>query len=1620
MKKRFKKILCMMLAITMIYAVVFSAPIAVTAADTQSKPTVEIVSFTRGSQTNLRSSELLEARITGYDGNVQNLTYEWINGLGTYLYVYNSHNMYYINNTAGEVEIYNSAKDVDALGNMGDRSFDKSYKEVGFRYAAVYGAYSTGWLSQPLVGTVTVNVYDENDTLLCSDSHTGRSGSWGSTTGFTKYSISDDLDDVTIGLFEGDERNVKDLLGESAILHITCVESNVNKGTIKSGTDHIKLTQPDDYYIKGVSAGPTYDTQGNIIKDAEVELTIQKKNCKFHNNTSGTATTSVFVFKKPTTSTTAYTLTLDNLDVRCDYYIDGIKGKDVLNDKGERVAVVFENLTPNTQYMVEVEAEFYDEKYKQNRYTYAYVYDTTKPIYTGTVEAYLNGTYDSATHTVIGGEKVDVSDVTPYSGLCAIKVDGGAPVVLEHKEKGVYSNILDDGTYNIYYYDPQTKETVLVDDQILTMQQSDRTRYIFYNTVHYYDGTEELKDELYVTNTSVNVWDETPVKEGHVFVGWEAVWVDENNVEQRRMVNENDILTSNISTPYALYAVWEEGIDVKVNFTIKHKTKNDGVYADADKDDITFDLMSRPVGSTSNYADVIEAYVVSDHNIGYVSDDYEYTYNSDKEISYFDSKSPVLTNVRAGQDYSVEVAKTHYEIESVNQVVDETTGDVTLDVVLKYDPKNANLEFTVKFNEEQISLLEKYPEYKPTAVNVKVLTWYSSGHKEIPANVWEHISQHHDTFVTLTFAEDSYEATGTYPVWMHNSGGDEYYYYRIKVVSYVLPDGRIIASDDKEGYENIEYITEDDRYHAVVTVTDGDVPSKNTTLEGAHFNTENGDQKGAIEAVINIHTYDIRFEPDGGKFSDNTSVPKTITEQIEVPELSPFTPTKDGGYIFEGWYLVENGEITDKTVNSGDTLTSNITLRAKWRKPLVVEGVISVAGYYHLNDDENEIRIINEPDRTKTVTVYLQKILPNGYAQTVSTQTIDIDYSDLMVLDSDEPVGLGEYSFTTVPDDGSVYRIYIHNPNYTVKYQNEDESLDPAKKIDYDNYYHLENEGEKNHFMAEFGTQDVNKANVNAYLEFTPHEFDLNYLVNASQINEGYRPVGAEVLVHYMDLYDNPANPQSWTVISQMTTEQGYIGNDTEIDADGISDIHSYPVWQNLADGHSLYDYSVSLDGFTILRNGNSEDIEFNPSTAPFYVSYNGSARLDTITGKPTTDPLTINLIPRRYAVEFDLGVEADELSTITNFDQYKVAEGYYETTHIWSFDTDISKAKPQRSGYRFMGWYYEEEPYESTIIDASVAQDIVLTAKWEEIDRYKVTFHANNEYIGYDVFRTYYPSDVVTPDGDFALNTDNTISQFYEIPQFTYETHNNFVFKGWYVDTDSDSKPDTPINFGEDKFPKATDIYAMWIEAEDVAQAADDKKITLNNGFYPGFDLMGVQIRTAIKDEIDHVGTVGAGLRYVTVLNNDTYNQINMLDSRNTNGAEYGYALAKRATAEKYSNGDPYHEIQYKGSNVNGVNTNKSHVYVSNLRCSGVPDHFESDGYRLYTGVITYNNADESLVAQAKAQEIIARSYIRYYDANGLLRTHYNNYIKGNGEHGIYSGCSASYDATYAMLNQK
>ena len=229
-----KKIISVLLSVLMI----FSTASVAFGADSNNI-SVEIISFMRGSQTNLRSSELLEAHVEGYGGNVRELTYKWKSTLGTYVYAYNSHNMYNINNTDGEIEIHNTDKSLKGLSNMVGRTYNKSFTGKGYAWASVYGA-SIG--NSSLQGTLTVEVYDENGNLLCSDSHTG-TGSGNKRQGFVYYNLDSDMDNVVLGLFEGDKRNVKDLLGESAVVHITCVESQVDSGKIISGSEHIKLTK---------------------------------------------------------------------------------------------------------------------------------------------------------------------------------------------------------------------------------------------------------------------------------------------------------------------------------------------------------------------------------------------------------------------------------------------------------------------------------------------------------------------------------------------------------------------------------------------------------------------------------------------------------------------------------------------------------------------------------------------------------------------------------------------------------------------------------------------------------------------------------------------------------------------------------------------------------------------------------------------------------------------------------------------------------------------------------------------------------------------------------------------------------------------------------------------------------------------------------------------------------------------------------------------------------------------------------------------------------------------------------------------------------------------------------
>jgi uncharacterized repeat protein (TIGR02543 family) len=278
------------------------------------------------------------------------------------------------------------------------------------------------------------------------------------------------------------------------------------------------------------------------------------------------------------------------------------------------------------------------------------------------------------------------------------------------------------------------------------------------------------------------------------------------------------------------------------------------------------------------------------------------------------------------------------------------------------------------------------------------------------------------------------------------------------------------------------------------------------------------------------------------------------------------------------------------------------------------------------------------------------------------------------------------------------------------------------------------------------------------------------------------------------------------------------------------------------------------------------------------------------------------------------------------------------------------------------------------------------------------IIFHSNNPAVKNDVFRTFSIGNKNLE--TLTLNEDCTITPFYDIPEMEYAEHNNYIFKGWYLDKDN-SNDSNPINW-DMQYTEDTDIYAHWIHVGSVDKDIADENNTTS---YHEFDIYGVQHRKAEFDEIPHYGEADHGLRFVAVLSENVYNQINKINTANYSGVEYGFVMAKKATAEKYWDNTDNYTLQYKSSNTNGVDTSTTFKYVNNAKTSGVPDHKNYTTYRLYTVVITYKSTS-STFEKVCAEYMIVRPYIKYTDANDLERVYYNNCTKTENIFGGYYAC--------------
>ena len=1157
MKVTTQKFLSMFLALIMIIGMV---PVSVFAAGTT--PKVTIVSFMRGEQSDLRSSELLEARVEGYDGNVRELTYKWKSTLGTYIYVYNSHNMYGINNTDGEIEIHNTDKSLSGLSNMVGRTYNKEFSGVGYAWAAVYGAGLKA--STSLVGVLTVEVYDKNGNLLCSDSHEGKYTNK-KNSGFVTYNLDKDMDNVVIGLFEGDKRNVLDLLGESAVVHITCVESFVDNGKIISGSDHIELTKESgDYYIKGTVAGTSTDTTG----DAQVELDISKGNCKFHNESSGDAITTVFVFKKPATDTTTTTLTLTgNLDDRCDYFIGGVEGV-----KQADGTILFTGLTPNTSYTVEVRGEYKDNE-GNTKYAYAYVYDTTKPVYQATVYTYLDGVL--ADIADIHGE-----DVNLY--LYEDK-ENAEYISLGRTNKGTYTAAVTNGIYFPWHIEAGDHYHQAREYKLIIENANGELSLHHYSVTYDTNGGnfkpgEEVTKEVYSSMTAVNAIENVPVREGYAFAGWEY----EGNT-----YTSGAEVTSSISAPIVLKAKWEKEVNVTINVTVDHKVDG-GFDSNPDKDELVVDFLEMKAGSPALVETGDKIFFSKDGQTDENGNEKSYAYNADvagSEIlaTRYTATAPTYTGLLESSSFGVSFNKSGYDA-----VVDKTqdeNGNWTININLTYNPDDFDLEFSVRMADDVPT--ELYPD----AVIVKVACWNTE------KNEWVIITQQRTTEntvrpgVRVDIDPVTGEGFGSYPVWKHDADNNPYG-YRAVVTGFVYGDSTVVVPTEKAHVKDDNTVIvayTDGNYTATMgDVADGKKYS--TSLNGAYYDGATDGQKGTLDGAISVEKYDVTFDTQGGTVNGKDK--DIAVGQYYIPSFDGYVPTMEY-HKFLGWYLDEECTIS---ANEGVLLTEDITLYAEWDK--VLTGTLIVDGY--LDSDHR----VNDSDRATHALIELEEITPDG-TYNIAGQTVEIDWSNNQHFSNPAP-----YKFTGLDPD-KTYRIDVYLMNYEAAYQNSTTVINGNGDI-HDDYNSTD-------FTAVYTDESRWETFVNTYLHFEPESYMQNVEVDASLIGEAFRPENA--LVEYFGKELGTDN--DYSIIIQHKAEPYGVVVDIDTVTGKNDESYGEEVWKKNFNGN-LYDYQANL---TKLEG--KEVTEW-----PVIVVYGDSVRWSPYNQAPT-DNLKVTLIPMWYNVTY-------------------------------------------------------------------------------------------------------------------------------------------------------------------------------------------------------------------------------------------------------------------------------------------------------------------------------------------------------------------------------------------------
>ncbi|MBQ1551084.1 MAG: InlB B-repeat-containing protein [Bacilli bacterium] len=178
---------------------------------------------------------------------------------------------------------------------------------------------------------------------------------------------------------------------------------------------------------------------------------------------------------------------------------------------------------------------------------------------------------------------------------------------------------------------------------------------------------------------------------------------------------------------------------------------------------------------------------------------------------------------------------------------------------------------------------------------------------------------------------------------------------------------------------------------------------------------------------------------------------------------------------------------------------------------------------------------------------------------------------------------------------------------------------------------------------------------------------------------------------------------------------------------------------------------------------------------------------------------MSLCIAQRIYVPEIIENVDADVVTFIElNTTQFNFTLSYDtnggdlipSTIQVWEI---TSLPTPTKSGYRFLGWYYDNGTFANAVsVGDYLNDDTIIYAKWEQV--YNIQFNSNGGSVVSSIVDNVLPTPLPTT------------------------TRSGYVFEGWYYD---DVTFTTQAHSG-DVITQDTILYAKWRELYDLSFDSD------------------------------------------------------------------------------------------------------------------------------------------------------------------------------------------------------